>query len=56
MYYDFPCFVSVPVVSMCNPIFVVTFAPAYTLFTPSAYGVLLAVVDVDVLKSEKSKE
>jgi hypothetical protein len=30
----------------CKPVVAVTFAPVYTLFTPSAYGVLLALVDV----------
>jgi hypothetical protein len=39
-------FVSMPVASMCKPVVVVTFAPFYTLFIPSACGVLLAVVDV----------
>jgi hypothetical protein len=35
-----------PVASLCKPVVAVMFAPVYALFTPSAYGVLLAVVDV----------
>jgi hypothetical protein len=42
-----------PVASMCELVVAVTSAPVYTLFTPSAYGVLLAVVDVMLVKCNK---